>query len=123
MDTWEKLRSFAEDEWYPSRLAFGKFKGRLFHEAGEDSNLKSWLDWLAESSNEKSGMMGRWYLALLAVGIGPQDAVLVDLEIQEAADGSGSGLVVFQQPEMELYERLVEAARNRLAELELEYGI
>lgn len=67
--------------------------------------------------------MGRWYLALLAVGIGPQDAVLVDLEIQEAADGSGSGLVVFQQPEMELYERLVEAARNRLAELELEYGI
>jgi hypothetical protein len=31
--------------------------------------------------------------------------------------------VVFQQPEMELYQRLVEASRNRLAELELEYGI
>ena len=43
LDTWEKLRSFTEDEWYPSRLAFGKFKGRLFYEAGEDSNLRSWL--------------------------------------------------------------------------------
>jgi hypothetical protein len=31
--------------------------------------------------------------------------------------------VVFQQPEVELYQRLVEAARNRLAELELEFGI
>jgi len=31
--------------------------------------------------------------------------------------------VVFQQPEIELYQRLVEASRNRLAELELEYGI
>ena len=31
--------------------------------------------------------------------------------------------MVFQQPEMALYQRLVEAVRNRLAELELEYGI
>jgi len=31
--------------------------------------------------------------------------------------------VVFQQPEIGLYHRLVESARNRLAELELEYGI
>jgi len=31
--------------------------------------------------------------------------------------------VVFQQAEMELYQRLVEAARNRLADLELEFGI
>lgn len=39
-------------------------------------------------------------------------------------DGSRSGaavggLMVFQQPEIELYQRLVEAARARLAELEL----
>jgi len=32
-------------------------------------------------------------------------------------------MVVFQQPEIELYQRLVEASGNRLAELELEYGI
>ena len=30
--------------------------------------------------------------------------------------------MVFQQPEMQLYQRLVEAARNRLADLELESG-
>jgi hypothetical protein len=29
---------------------------------------------------------------------------------------TAAGLVVFQQPEMELYQRLVEAARNRLAD-------
>ena len=122
LDTWEKLRSFTEDEWYPSRLAFGKFKGRLFHEAGEDSELRSWMDWLAESTNERSSAMGRWYLEQLENGTVLEDAAFLDLEIQEHT-GDEAGLVVFQQPEMELYERLVEAARNRLAELELEYGI
>ena len=36
---------------------------------------------------------------------------------------ASAGLVVFQQPEIGLYQRRVESARNRLAELELEYGI
>ena len=47
------------------------------------------------------------------------------MQIQENADGTSiaAALVVFQQPEMELYQRLVEAARARLADLELEYGI
>jgi DNA polymerase-3 subunit epsilon len=31
--------------------------------------------------------------------------------------------MVFQQPEIELYQRLVESARARLADLELDYGI
>lgn len=29
---------------HPSRLASGKFKGRLFYEAGEDGHLRSWAD-------------------------------------------------------------------------------
>jgi len=43
----------------------------------------------------------------------------------EDANGTSAvpGLVVFQQPEIGLYQRLVESARKRLAELELEYGI
>jgi len=28
LDTWEKIVNFTKDEWFPSRLAFGKFKGR-----------------------------------------------------------------------------------------------
>ena|GEM_PF-5228637 len=52
-----------------------------------------------------------------------EDAAFLDLEIQEHAADAVPGLVVFQQPEIGLYQRLVESARNRLAELELEYGI
>ena len=32
LDTWEKLVWFAAEEWYPSRIAFGKHKGRLIQE-------------------------------------------------------------------------------------------
>jgi DNA polymerase III epsilon subunit-like protein len=125
LDTWEKIVGFAGDEWFPSRLPFGKFKGRLYQEAREDEELRAWLEWLSESTNERSSAMGRWYLGQLENGCGLEDAAFLDLRIQEDAGGSSTvaGLVVFQQPEIELYQRLVEASRNRLAELELEYGI
>ncbi len=48
-----------DDEWFSSRLPFGKFKGRLYQEAREDAELTSWLEWLAESTNERSSAMGR----------------------------------------------------------------
>lgn len=32
--------AFAGDEWFPSRLSFGKFKGRLYQEAREDAELR-----------------------------------------------------------------------------------
>jgi DNA polymerase-3 subunit epsilon len=125
LDTWEKIVGFAGDEWFPSRLSFGRFKGRLYQEAREDSELRSWLEWLADSTNERSSRMGRWYLAQLENGCGLEDAAFLDLQIQENPGGTSiaAGLVVFQQPEIELYQRLVEASRNRLAELELEFGI
>jgi len=126
LDTWEKIQDFAGDEWYPSRLSFGKFKGRLYQEARDDAELMSWLEWLAESTNEKSSAMGRWYLGQLANGNGLKDAAMLDLQIQEQLAGPDvavAGMVVFQQPEIELYQRLVESSRERLAGLELEYGI
>jgi DNA polymerase-3 subunit epsilon len=125
LDTWEKIVAFAGDEWFPSRIIFGKFKGRLYQEAREDAELRSWLEWLAESTNERSSAMGRWYLKQLDNGCGLEDAAFLDLQIQEDPSGTSiaAGLMVFQQPEMELYQRLVEASRNRLAELELQYGI
>ena len=43
--------------------------------------------------------------------------------MRTTATSAAAGLVVFQHEEKELYQRLVEAARNRFAELELEYGI
>jgi len=60
-------------------------------------------------------------LGQLENGTALEDAVFLDLEIQKHAGDAVPGLVVFQQPEIGLYQRLVESARNRLAELE--YGI
>ena len=85
--------------------------------------MQAWLEWLAESTNERSSAMGRWYLGQLENGTVLEDAAFLDLEIQEHAGDADPGLVVFQQPEIGHYQRLVESARNRLAELELEYGI
>jgi len=28
LDIWEKIVNFTKDEWFPSRLSFGKFEGR-----------------------------------------------------------------------------------------------
>ena len=54
LDTWEKLVEFAGEEWYPSRISFGKHKGRLVQEARKDAELRRWLDWLARASNARS---------------------------------------------------------------------
>ena len=121
LDTWEKLMGFLEGEWYPSRLAFGKHKGRLYQEAEKDEELRGWLEWLVASTNEKSSQMGRWYLAQLANGGARADAVLLDSEM--AVEGAASGLLIYQDPGLEHYQRLIELARNRLADLELDYGV
>ena len=67
-----KLAAYAAEEWYPSRIAFGKHKGRLFQEARGDAELRRWLDWLASSSNARSAKMGRWYIRQLEIEEEPQ---------------------------------------------------
>ncbi len=39
---------FAGDEWCPSRIPFGKFKGRLYQKAEVDAEVQSWLEWLTQ---------------------------------------------------------------------------
>ena len=34
LNTWEKLAAYAAEEWFPSRIAFGKHKGRFFKKRG-----------------------------------------------------------------------------------------
>ena len=68
--------------------------------------------------------MGRWYLT--ATGLRNRLGGCGDARFADSGTGRRlrpAGLVVFQQPEMELYQRLVESARARLADLELDYGI
>jgi DNA polymerase-3 subunit epsilon len=128
LDTWEKLVEFAAEEWFPSRIAFGKHKGRLIQEARNDTDLQDWLDWLAKSSNLRSAKMGRWYLRQLKMPAVPANTtVFAGPEIErEGQNGAGAqagciGLVIYINPELEQLRQLVAGARARLVELEVNF--
>jgi DNA polymerase-3 subunit epsilon len=130
LDTWEKLTAYAAEEWFPSRIAFGKHKGRLFQEARKDAELRRWLDWLAGSSNARSAKIGRWYLRQLEIKSEPQTdgALFAALETKskgkraEQPRATGlAALVIYVNPELEQLRQLVAVVRARLAELETDY--
>jgi DNA polymerase III epsilon subunit-like protein len=130
LDSWAQLSAYAWEEWYPSRLAFGKHKGRLFWEARRDKELHGWLKWLASSSNSRSCRMGSWYLRQLASGVEPErDRALFatpsKLARQDACPQVGAAgvweLVIYSNPKLDELRQLVAGARARLAELETDY--
>ncbi len=128
LDTWEKLAEFAMEEWFPSRIAFGKHKGRLIQEACKDAELRRWLDWLAQSSNARSAKMGRWYLQQLEMAsVHPDTTVFAAPEIErEFKRGSATqaghiGLIIYINPELEQLRQLVAGARARLVEVEVDF--
>lgn len=118
LETWEAISAFAAAPWFPSRIAFGKHKGRSFRDALDDPNLHAWLQWLASSSNSRSAEMGRWYLDQLSrmPHAPPQPAV-----VTEVAASDSDELVLFRDPELETLRQLIASARTRLADLEAEY--
>jgi len=121
--------AYAAEEWFPSRIAFGKHKGRLFQEARKDAELRRWLDWLAGSSNARSAKMGRWYLRQLEIEAEPQaTAVFASLRIESKGKRAEkpravglATLVIYVNPELEQLRQLVAAERARLAQLEADY--
>ena len=110
LTSWEGIATFAADEWYPSRLAFGKHRGRLYTEALTDPDLRQWLEWLSTSKSARSASMGRWYVAQLSAkpSIPSQSA-------------STNGLAVYTDPESDRWQTLVDEARARLADAEFAY--
>lgn len=104
LTTWEQITAFAASPWFPSRFAFGKYKGRHVLEAAEDPELKAWLEKLSQSSNSRSAAMARWYLEQLDAAPQPEPA-----------------LVPYSSPELEELQARIAAAREQLAELEAEY--
>lgn len=124
LDTWDKVCEYAAAPWFPSRIGFGKFKGRLYQEARNDVELRSWLEWLAASTNERSAAMGRWYLARIeAPAITGEERTLQGLFV-DALESSNLG----QEPAVGSHmvaladlKRFVAAARARLGDLEAEY--
>jgi len=127
LNTWEKLTVFTAEEWYPSRIAFGKHKGRLIQEARKNSELRRWLEWLAASSNTRNAKMGRWYLRQLEKD-SPTDTTVF---ATAGSDGKQAkvffttgqaALVIYVNLELEELRLLVSGARARLAELEVDYA-
>jgi len=128
LDSWADICAYAEAEWFPSRIAFGKFKGRQVQDARIDSALRGWLQWLSNSANTRSASMGRWYLQQLE-----RDDMHSETLVTVTAAASGdtppvagsaalqAGVMVFVNPEIGLLRQLIAAARAQLAELEAGY--
>ena len=130
LHTWQAVCAHAQAPWYPSRLAFGEFKGRHFREALSDPALHAWLEWLAGSSSPRSASMGRWYLAQLAEPMAEADEALAQVETPAvrgaqgepvAAEPAQAGVLVFVKPEVDELKALIASARVRLADLEARY--
>lgn len=125
LQSWPQICAYAQETWFPSRIAFGKYKGRNYQEARTDDQLRGWLEWLAHSTNLRSATMGRWYLDQLATP--PEDIetlTITDFASEDLTESSGTAtteIICFVNPELEELKRLVAAARMRLADLEATY--
>jgi DNA polymerase-3 subunit epsilon len=125
LDTWEKLSEFAREEWYPSQLTFGKFKGKPFREARGDPEMRAWIERLAASSNEQSASMGRWYLQQIEQEPKEEHGgtfIAAACHAAPAPDGTPmEGVVLYTSPDLQRLRGLIANSRARLAELESTY--
>jgi DNA polymerase-3 subunit epsilon len=126
MGTWDDLASFMSEPWYPRRIRMGKFKGTDFMDALANRDLRAWLEWLAQSTNERSANMGKWYLEQLEFcGNQPDESfIFVSTQtIQESTAGTGTNtsLVIYSNPDIDILQRAIAAVRERLAEVEAQY--
>lgn len=129
LNSWADICQYLASEWFPSRIAFGKFKGRHYQDACTDAALLGWLNWLADSTNARSASMGRWYLSQLGQ-IDNQGETLtsVTAAVSEGTATSSArsataqtGITIFVNPDIEQLRLLIAAARTQLAELEAQY--
>jgi DNA polymerase III epsilon subunit-like protein len=130
LDTWDKVSDYAAEQWFPSRIAFGKFKGRLYQEARTDIELLRWFEWLAASTSARSAAMGRWYLERVKAPATPSQnrtgqSVAAEPHAAPAtgqsASVSSSHVVVYSNPALAELKAFVAAARARLGDLEAQY--
>lgn len=122
----EQLKAFTEEAWFPTRIPFGKHKGRSYQEARQDHNLRSWIEWLSESDNERSRSMGCWYLEKLEQPLKTSEhTAKIFINATDSAQPSARrgearmGIVIFNDAEIRQLKALVSAARERLADLEM----
>lgn len=118
LNTWDKIVTFTTERWYPTRLPFGKHKGRDYREATADSELLSWLEWLAAAKREDRRSMALWYLEQLER---PEATKRRPIHVVSRA-ASAAGIQVFRNPEEEVLKQAIAAAQDRLASVEAEYA-
>lgn len=119
-----EIKDYLAQEWFPSRIPFGKFKGADYRDAGQSPALHSWLVWLSESSNARSAEMGMWYLDQLSKEDADELAVFFDARLEHSSPDSSEdqAVVVYRDLPLEELRRLIETARTRLAEIEADYA-
>lgn len=118
--------AYTEMNWYPTRLSFGKYKGRSFKDASHDRELRGWLEWLASSENASTASMGSWYLSNMDNKDDYSEEIAASAvdtnSSNEPRSGARSGVIIFHSIELEEIRFLVTAARERLADLEVIYA-
>lgn len=126
VNSWDSIITFLREEWYPTRLAFGKYKSRSYKDARSDREFREWLEWLATSKKESAARMGRWYLRHLddeEESATIFTAASVDTSRSHEQRGEKrTGIVVFQSIELDELRYLISAARERLADLDVIYA-
>ena len=118
LDDWNAIVALTEEQWYPTRLPFGKFKGKNFRDAATDTDLMAWLEWLSMGKRAEYRAMGLWYLDHLDRPTAPSAAPVHDL----TQEGSAS-LAIYADPEAPLLRQAIATAQERLAEVEAEYTL
>jgi DNA polymerase III epsilon subunit-like protein len=120
LNTWDAVQRYTSEDWFPSRIAFGKYKGRHFQEALNDEQLLDWLNWLTKSSNARTVKMANWYLSRL---YDDNNFAPVPRDFSSFAMSTAVDLVIFVDKNVEKLNGMVAAARDRLATLAMEYAI
>jgi DNA polymerase III epsilon subunit-like protein len=123
----QDVENFTFEEWYPTRIAFGKFKGRSFRDAKVDKELAAWLNWLSESKNARNASMGLFYKTKLENIVEVEDEIITAaaVDLNSSTEKTGEvrrGIVLFHSLAIEEIKYLVTAARERLADLEVIYA-
>ena len=121
LTSWQDICDFCDQDWYPSRLNFGKFKGYDFKDAETNSELKEWLIWLSNSKKERSKAMGNWYLNRLSELNSHPSETKTSKNKSNSAPSSETGVVAYGEQQLIELKAMVASSRARLAELEAEY--
>ena len=126
LNNFSDLRNELKKKWFPTKLTFGKYKGHYFTEAKQDDSFKSWLEYTAGRKNSFSEAAS-WYLERLE-SENFKHTVIEHVqnesdETRQTVSAVGSGLILWEDPEIIKLQALVHSARERLAEIEAELSL